>query len=166
HSTINTFEDTGDVSVRGALDHSPLHPRCGTAFILVVILMKIIVGSFLGWPELWLRLLLRLAILIPVAGVAYEIIRFAGKHRGSWLERILAGPGLLMQKLTTRQPDQEQIEIAIYALASVAPEVDLPAGLEEPERVKIGRGGEIVREPGTADNQEQPEAGGIAVAGS
>lgn len=157
HATINAFEDSGEVSVQGALDQSPLHPRCGTAFILVVIVMKIIVGCFLGWPTLWLRLLLRLAILIPVAGIAYEVIYFAGRHRGSWLEKILAGPGLLMQKLTTRQPDEEQVEVAIYALAEVAPEVDLPDGFEEPERVKIGRGGEIVRD--TSEEDQETEAG-------
>lgn len=157
HATINTFEDTGEVTAEGALEHSPLHPRCGTAFILVVIVMKIIVGAFLGWPTLWLRLLLRLAILIPVAGIAYEVIRFAGRHRGSWLEKLLAGPGLLMQKLTTRQPDEDQVEIAIYALAAVAPEVDIPEHFEEPERVKIGRGGEIVRDAATGDGE--PGAG-------
>ena len=172
HATINAFEDTGEVNVQTASHHSPLHPRCGTAFILVVILMKIIVGCFLGWPVLWLRLLLRLALLIPVAGIAYEVIRFSGKHRGSWLEKILAGPGLLMQKLTTRHPDEDQVEIAVYALAAVAPEVDLPEGLSEPEQVKIGRGGEIIRDAGPAEeeaevgNDEQPEADGAAVAGS
>ncbi|MGI5817825.1 MAG: DUF1385 domain-containing protein [Armatimonadota bacterium] len=168
HATINAFEETGEVSVRSALDNSPLHPRCGTAFILVVIFMKIIVGCFLGWPELWLRLLLRLAILAPVAGVAYEIIRYAGRHRGGGLEKVLAGPGLLMQKLTTRQADEEQVEIAIYALAAVAPEVDMPEGFEEPERVKIGRAGEIVREPDDGDDGEAaaieatPETGAAA----
>ena len=167
HATINTFEETGEVSVQSALDHSPLHPRCGTAFILVVIVMKIIVGCFLGWPALWLRLLLRLAILLPVAGIAYEIIRYAGRHRGSWLEKVLAGPGLLMQKLTTRQPDAEQVEIAIYALASVAPEVDLPEGLEEPECVKVGRGGRIIRDEEDAADEggEQGNRDEAAVAG-
>lgn len=146
HATINAFEETGEVTVETALAHSPLHPRCGTAFLLVVILVKIIVNCFLGWPALWLRLLLRLATLIPIAGIAYEVIHWAGRHRGSVLSRVLAGPGLLMQKLTTRQPDREQVEVAIYALAEVAPEVELPEGFEEPERVSIGRGGQIVRD--------------------
>ena len=159
HATINTFEDTGEVSVESAMEHSPLHPRCGTAFILVVIFMKIIVGCFLGWPELWLRLLLRLAILAPVAGIAYEIIRYAGRHREGMLAKILAGPGLLMQKLTTRQADREQVEIAIYALAAVAPEVDLPEDFEEPERVKIGRGGKIIREDEHEPDDGGPDAG-------
>ncbi|HCA46580.1 MAG TPA: DUF1385 domain-containing protein [Armatimonadetes bacterium] len=150
HATINAFEDTGKVDVQSALTHSPLHPRCGTAFLLVVILVKIIVGCFLGWPELWLRLILRLAVLPPIAGIAYEIIYLAGRHRGGLLEKVLAGPGLLMQKLTTRHADREQVEIAVYALAAVAPEVELPEGLPQPEMVCVGRGGEIIRRPGTA----------------
>ncbi len=145
HATINAFEETGTVDVKTALAKSPLHPRCGTAFLLVVILVKIIVGVFLGWPTLWLRLILRLAVLPPIAGIAYEIIYLAGRNRGSLLEKLLAGPGLLMQKLTTRRADEEQIETAIYALAAVAPEVDLPEGFPQPEVVGIGRGGEIIR---------------------
>lgn len=153
HATINAFEDTGRVSVQEAVEHSPLHPRCGTAFLLVVVAVKIVVNCFLGWPTLWLRLLLRLAVLPPIAGIAYEVIHWAGRHRGGALELILAGPGLLMQKLTTRRPEPDQVEVAIYALATVAPEVDLPPGFEEPERVTIGRGGQIVRD------QEPPEPG-------
>ncbi len=147
HATINAFETTGEVTVESALKHSPLHPRCGTAFILVVILVKIILGCFVGWPVAWLRVLLRLALLPPVAGIAYEIIYWAGRHRNSMLSRVLAAPGLFMQKLTTRRPSPDQVEVAIYALATVAPEVDLPEDLPEPERVAIGGGGRIIREP-------------------
>jgi uncharacterized protein YqhQ len=151
HATINTFEDTGSVDVDAALEYSPLHPRCGTAFLLVVVVVKIIIGAFLGWHAPWKLALLRLAMLPPVAGIAYEIISLAGRHRHSWAARILAAPGMLMQKLTTRQPDREQVEVAIYALAAVAPEVDLPEGFAEPERVAIGRGGEILRETPPAE---------------
>ncbi len=147
HATINAFEDTGEVGVDDAVSHSPLHPRCGTAFLLVVIVVKILANCFLGWPTLWLRLLLRLAVLPPIAGIAYEVIRYAGRHRGSVLSRVLAAPGLVMQKLTTRRPARDQVEVAIYALATVAPEVDLPADLPEPERVDIGSGGRIIRQP-------------------
>lgn len=145
HATINAYEETGRVSVASALVQSPLHPRCGTAFLLVVIVVKILVNCFLGWPALWLRLLLRIAVLPPIAGISYEIIRYAGRHRHSLLARVLAGPGLLMQKLTTRRPLRDQIEVAIYALAEVAPDVPLPEGFPEPERVAIGPGGAIVR---------------------
>lgn len=158
HATINAYEDTGQVSVAAGIAHSPLHPRCGTAFLLVVILVKMVLGIFLGWPVWWLRGLLRLALLPPVAGIAYEIIRYAGRHRTSLFATVLAAPGLLMQKLTTRQPAPDQLEIAIYALAEVAPDVSLPEGFPEPERVQIGRGGAIVRTPA-------PEPDAEAVAG-
>ena len=156
HATINAYETTGKINVQSVLEHSPLHPRCGSAFILVVIVVKIFANCFLGWPELWLRLLLRLAVLAPIAGIAYEVIRWAGRHRGTILEKLLAGPGLLMQMLTTRKPDPDQVEIAIYALAAVAPEVDLPEGFKEPEWVKVGRAGQIIRdeEPPAPDEVE------------
>lgn len=154
HATINAYEETGRVSVAAGIGHSPLHPRCGTAFLLVVIVVKILANCFLGWPVLWLRLLLRLATLPPIAGIAYEVIRYAGRHRDSVLARVLAAPGLLMQKLTTRRPAPDQVEIAIYALAEVAPDVPLPEGFPEPERVEIGPGGAIVRTPAAPPDTE------------
>ncbi len=175
HATINAYEETGHVDVQSVMDNSPLHPRCGSAFILVVIVIKIFANVFVGWPVLWLRLLLRLALLVPIAGIAYEIIRWAGRHRGTVLEKVLAGPGLLMQLLTTRQPEPDQVEIAIYALATVAPEVDLPGDFAEPEMVRIGKAGQIVRDdqhtdadaddaaPDTsADENAAPEVAGEA----
>ena len=164
HATINTYEHTGGVSVASVLRNSQLDPRCGSAFILVVIVIKIFANVFLGWPALWLRLLLRLLVLAPIAGIAYEIIRLAGKHRGTILEKVLAGPGLAMQLLTTRKPDEDQVEVAIYALATVAPDVNLPEDFEKPEMVKIGRAGQIIREeepPQTleaGDEAEEPAA--------
>jgi len=114
HATINCFEAGEPVTVDNCAKYGTLHPRCGTAFLLVVI----IVG---------MRILIRLALLPPVAGIAYEVIRWAGRHRDSWLAQALAGPGMAMQLLTTRKPGPEQLETAIYALATVAPEVDYPA---------------------------------------
>ncbi len=129
HATINCLEAGQQVTADNCARFSPLHPRCGTAFILVVIVVKIIVNCFLGWPALWLRLVLRLAVLPPIAAISYEILRYAGRHRDSIIARILAGPGLLLQMLTTRRPDRQQIQTAIYALAAVASEVPLPPGM-------------------------------------
>lgn len=154
HAVINAYEQSGEVSVAAGLAHSPLHPRCGTAFLLVVIVVKMLLNCFLGWPVLWLRLLLRIAVLPPIAGIAYEVIYYAGRHRNSLLARALAAPGLLMQKLTTRPPAPDQVEVAIYALAEVAPDVSLPEGFPEPERVEIGPGGSIVREAATHPGSE------------
>jgi len=146
HKTINALEAGQQVTVENAMACSALHPRCGTAFILVVIAVKIIVNCFLGWPDLWLRMLLRLAVLPPVAGIAYEVIHFAGRHRDSVFARALALPGLLLERLTTREADAEQVQVAIYALAAVAPEVELPDGFASPEEVRIGKAGQVVRD--------------------
>ncbi len=135
HTTINCYEAGEPVTVDNCVRFSPLHPRCGTTFLLVVIVVKIIAGWFFGWPAPWVRIVLRLALLPLVAAVAYEILRWAGRHRDSWFARMLAGPGLLLQMLTTRPPDREQIATAIYALAAVAPEVPLPADLPPSRRV-------------------------------
>ncbi|NPV48644.1 MAG: DUF1385 domain-containing protein [Armatimonadetes bacterium] len=132
HATINCYEDGKQVTLENCRDYSPLHPRCGTAFLLVFIAVKILVGIFLGWPDFWLRMVLRVATIPIVAAVAYEIIRYGGRHRDSLVARVLAQPGLLMQRLTTRQPSDEQIRVAIYALSTVAPEVPLPAGFPAP----------------------------------
>ena len=137
HATINCYEAGEPITVDNCARYSPLHPRCGTAFLLVVVVVKIIVGCFFGWPAAWLRIVLRLAALPVVAGVAYEILRWSGRHRHSLLARALAGPGLALQMLTTRRPDREQIAIAIYALAAVAPEVPLPADFPPPRLVNL-----------------------------
>lgn len=155
HQTINAFERGLEVTVANALSTSPLHPRCGTAFLLVVILVKILVNCFLGWPTLWLRLLLRLAVLPLIAGVGYEIIYYAGRHRQGLLARALAWPGMMLQRLTTRTPDASQVETAVYALAAVAPEVKLPIGMEPAPEVGIGPSGQILPEPPPEEVEEE-----------
>ncbi len=147
HQTINAFEAGLPVTVANASATSPLHPRCGTAFLLVVIVVKIFVNCFLGWPTLWLRLVLRIAVLPIIAGIGYEVIYYAGRHRDGLLSRALAWPGLMLQRLTTRKPTPDQVEIAIYALAAVAPEVDLPPELEPAPEVSVGSSGQIIATP-------------------
>lgn len=132
HATINCYESGEPVTLENCRRYSPLHPRCGTAFLLVFIVIKILVGAFLGWPAPWLRVVLRLATIPIVAAIAYEIIRYGGRHRDSLVSRVLAQPGLLMQRLTTRQPSDEQLRVAIYALSAVAPEVALPDDFPAP----------------------------------
>jgi uncharacterized protein YqhQ len=132
HATINCYEDGKPVTLENCRAYSPLHPRCGTAFLLVFITVKIVVGIFLGWPDFWLRMVLRLATVPVVAAIAYEIIRYGGRRRDSAVARVLSQPGLLMQRLTTRQPSEEQLRVAIYALSTVAPEVPLPQDFPRP----------------------------------
>ena len=92
------------------------HPRCGTAFLLTVMLVSIIVFAFLQRPPLEWRIISRIALVPVIAGISYEIIRFSGTHQSAWLGQQLAKPGLLLQRLTTRQPDDSQIEVAITAM--------------------------------------------------
>ena len=128
HKVINAFEAEGRVDEETALRHSPLHPRCGTAFLLLFIVLKVIVGCFFGWPVWYVRFALRLAMVPVVAALAYEATRLAGRFRHSPIMQVLSAPGLLLQRLTTREPESPMIQVALYALAAVAPEVVLPAG--------------------------------------
>lgn len=121
HKTIHAYEAGLPLSVENIRPFSTLHPRCGTAFLLVVMVVSIIMFAFLGWPDLWLRILSRIALLPVVAGVSYEIIRFAGRSEHAAVKLVML-PGLWLQKLTTREPSDDQIEVAIRALEEVRPE--------------------------------------------
>ncbi|MCX7598967.1 MAG: DUF1385 domain-containing protein [Armatimonadetes bacterium] len=133
HATINCFEAGEPVTPENVLRFSTLHPRCGTSFLLTVIVVKLVVNCFLGWPVLWLRFALRLAVLPLVAALAYEAIYFAGRHRDSLLARLLALPGMALERLTTRAFTRDQAEVAIYALSAVADGVPLPPDFPRPE---------------------------------
>lgn len=133
HAAINCFEAGQPVTPDNVMRFSTLHPRCGTSFLLTVIVVKLVVNCFLGWPALWLRFVLRLAVLPVVAALAYEAIYFAGRHRGSLLARLLALPGMALERLTTRPFTRDQAEVAIYALSAVADGVPLPSDLPPPE---------------------------------
>lgn len=133
HAAINCFEAGEPVTPDNVMRFSILHPRCGTSFVLTVIVVKLVVNCFLGWPVLWLRFVLRLAVLPLVAALAYEAIYFAGRHRDSLLARLLALPGMALERLTTRAFTRDQAEVAIYALAAVATGVPLPPNLPPPD---------------------------------
>ena len=121
HKAIACYEADNDLTVINARKFSALHPRCGTSFLLLVMAISILLFSFFGWPDLLPRLLLRLALLPLVAGLAYEVIQLAGKNRFFCL---LTAPGLWLQRLTTREPDDRQLEVALRAIQSVLPEVN------------------------------------------
>lgn len=120
HKTIHAYEAGEKLTVENVQKHSTLHPRCGTAFLLIVMIVSIIMFAFLGWPDLWLRILSRVILLPVVAGVSYEIIKFAG-HSSNTFIRLAILPGLWLQKITTNQPDDKQVEVAIQALEAVKP---------------------------------------------
>ncbi|HLJ59560.1 MAG TPA: DUF1385 domain-containing protein [bacterium] len=117
HKVVNAFERGLSLDVPSARACSRFHPRCGTSFVLVVLLASIIVFAFLGRPPLGVRLAERLLLLPLIAGLSYEIIR--GARRWAVL-RALVAPGMWLQRLTTREPDDAQIEVAILALRRVA----------------------------------------------
>lgn len=115
HKTIHAYEAGVPLEVANVQQYSTLHPRCGTNFLLIVMIVSIIVFAFLGWPDLWLRIASRIVLMPLVAGIAYEIIRFAGRSDSKWVAYAIL-PGLWLQKLTTREPSDDQIEVAIRSL--------------------------------------------------
>ena len=116
HKTIHCFEHEDELTVENVRKHSKHHPRCGTAFLFVVMVISIIVYSFLPrFDNVFLNMGLRLLMLPIVAGVAYEFNRIAGLHNNI-ITRILRAPGMAMQRFTTKEPDDDMIEVAIIAL--------------------------------------------------
>ncbi|MDR3602002.1 MAG: DUF1385 domain-containing protein [Desulfosporosinus sp.] len=119
HKAIFTYEAGKELTVENARPFPRLHPRCGTSFLLIVVVVSIFVFAFVGLHPLWWRLLSRMLLMPFVAGIAYEILKFSSRHLESpWL-RWLIVPGLLLQKLTTREPDDDQLEVALAALKGV-----------------------------------------------
>ncbi|MCL6623634.1 MAG: DUF1385 domain-containing protein, partial [Fimbriimonadales bacterium] len=112
HKTINTYESGEELTVENVRRHSMIHRRCGTTFLLYVVVISIFLFSFFSDHSMAYKLVSRVVLLPVVAGIAYEIIRFSGSS-DSRVIQWLFGPGLLLQKLTTREPDDQQIEVAI-----------------------------------------------------
>ena len=119
HKTINAYEDGAPMEVEAVRGYSTAHTRCGTGFILIVFVFAILLFAFLGRPELWLRLLSRLALLPVIAALGYEFVRFGAAHSKNRIVHAILTPGLMLQSLTTRQPDDSQIEVGISALKAV-----------------------------------------------
>jgi uncharacterized protein YqhQ len=115
HKTVYNFESHEELKVENAKKFSTLHPRCGTSFLLVVMIVSILVFSIVHFDTFAGKLLSRIVLLPLVAGISYEIIRYSAKHPNSIL-RVVTFPGLLLQKITTQPPDDTQLEIAIRAL--------------------------------------------------
>lgn len=139
HKTIYTYEAGLPLKVENVRPFSTLHPRCGTNFLMIVMLISMFIFTFLGWPSLLERIASRIILMPVIAGVSYELIRYAGAHTDNPLVRIAITPGLLLQKLTTRQPDDSQIEVAIASLKAVVPPKDLAQEPEDcPEEKLVG----------------------------
>jgi uncharacterized protein YqhQ len=115
HKVVFNYESGKPVTVENAQRHQTFHPRCGTSFLIVVMLISMVLYMFLPFDAMLGKFLGRVALLPVVAGLSYELIRFAAKNQGSLLN-LLAMPGLWLQRITTQPPDDSQTEIAIHAL--------------------------------------------------
>ena len=118
HKTIYCYENGLELTVENVRQFTTLHPRCGTNFLFIVMATSIILFSFFGWPNILLRVVMRILCIPIVAGISYEIIKFLGKY-DNILSKIVAYPGMMLQRITTKEPDDAQIEVAIKALKAV-----------------------------------------------
>ncbi len=123
HKSIFCYESGEELTVENVKKHKRFHPRCGTSFIFVILIISILINSlpFIPWSNTLLRTLIKLSMLPLIVGIGFEFIIFAGKH-DNIITKILSAPGLWMQRITTREPDDEQIECAIIALKSALPD--------------------------------------------
>ncbi|HBK68125.1 MAG TPA: DUF1385 domain-containing protein [Firmicutes bacterium] len=119
HKVIHTYEAGDELTIENAKTKTTLHPRCGTSFLLFVVIVSAILFSFLGEQTIVMRFLSRILLLPVVAGISYEIIKISGKNQSFFLWKALSWPGLMLQRLTTREPDDSQLEVAIMALKQV-----------------------------------------------
>lgn len=132
HKTIWTYEAGEALTVENVKKHSRLHPRCGTNFLLIVMVVSIFVFAFLGWPNLIERIISRIILMPVVAGISYELIRLAGRMENPVIQTLVK-PGLWLQYLTTREPHADQIEVAIQALEAAKPEEETEPAADAPE---------------------------------
>ena len=121
HKTINCFERGEELTVENVRHNTRFHKRCGTSFLVIVMLVSIILFFFIRTDVLWLRVLSRIILVPAIAGISYEFIRYAGKH-DNWLVNIISAPGIAMQIITTSEPDDSMIEVAIASLNAVLEE--------------------------------------------
>lgn len=118
HKSIYCYENDLELTVENAKKFTTLHPRCGTNFLFIVMITSIILFSFFGWPDPLIRIVMRILCVPIVAGISYEIIKLLGKYDNK-LTRFVAYPGMMLQKFTTREPDDKQLEVALEALKAV-----------------------------------------------
>ena len=131
HKSIACYESGMELTPANAATCTRFHPRCGTSFLFVILILSILVNSLSSWENLALRVVLKVLLLPLIVGLGFEFIMYAGKHTNAFT-RLLSAPGLWMQRITTREPDEEQLEIAITALKLAMPD-EFPPVTEETE---------------------------------
>lgn len=125
HKTIHCFENGLEMTPENAQQFYRLHPRCGTSFLVFVMVISLLVFSLMGWPTLWMRLLSRVVLIPVVAGLSYEVLRWAGRS-DNVVVRILSLPGLYLQKITTAEPTDDMLEVAIASMKAATAPADTP----------------------------------------
>ncbi|HEU65955.1 MAG TPA: DUF1385 domain-containing protein [Chloroflexi bacterium] len=126
HKVVNAYEAGVPLEVEAVKNYSTAHARCGTSFLFIVLIIAIFIFALVGQPTLWVRVLSRIALIPVIAVISYEIMKFGAGHTDNKIVRILLAPGLMLQSMTTREPDDSQIEAAISALNGVI-EIDRAA---------------------------------------
>jgi uncharacterized protein YqhQ len=127
HKSIFCYEAGEELTPENAAKYKRFHPRCGTSFLFVILAISILINSlpFVPWDNMLLRVVIKLALLPLVVGLGFEFLMYAGKH-DNLLIRILSAPGLWIQRITTREPDLKQLEVAITSLKASMPDVFPP----------------------------------------
>ena len=121
HKTIFCYENGEELTVENVRKYTRFHPRCGTSFLVIVLLLSILVSSFVSWDNVWLRVGMKVLTLPIIMSLSYECIKYAGRH-DNLLTRILSAPGLWTQRLTTKEPTDDMIEVAIASMKRVIPD--------------------------------------------
>jgi uncharacterized protein YqhQ len=125
HKTVNAYENSVPMEVEDVKNFSTAHVRCGTSFTFTVLIIAVLVFSLVGIHQTWLMVLSRIVLIPVISSISYEFIYFSGRHTDNWFVKIISKPGLLLQSLTTREPDDAKLEVAIAALRKVI-EVEQP----------------------------------------
>ena len=125
HKAVNAYEEGVPLEIAAVKKHSTAHVRCGTSFMFVVLIIAVIVFTLVGLSSIWLMVLSRIVLIPVIAAIGYEAVHFGGRHSHNGFVRALLTPGLWLQKMTTREPDDSQLEVALAALTRVT-EIDQP----------------------------------------
>jgi len=151
HMTIAAYEANEPVLEPAAVEkYSTIHVRCGTNFLILVMLLTIVTTSFFGRPALWLQIVERVGVVALVTMVSYELLRLGAAHLENPVVRAIMAPGLWLQKITTRRPEPDMIEVAIRSFQAVLPEAERAKVAPLPSRVVVGNSLEA-EDPGAAD---------------
>lgn len=139
HKTIFCYEAKGELTAQNAKNYKRFHPRCGTSFIIIVLIVSLFASLFIPWRTAALHTLLKLLFLPLIMGVAYEFIRLAGRY-DNLFTRVISAPGLWFQRITTKEPDEQQLEVAVWAMRGVLE--DYPQDV----RLKISKDGTVTQD--------------------